>query len=63
MEAEGRTVPKLVRQLLAAGNESFYSRNADGVREVFDIRTDEKAAARKGSWLGSCDLACPRPWW
>ncbi len=32
MEAEGRTVPAWVKSMLASGRETFYARDADGVR-------------------------------
>jgi len=41
MEREGKAVPKVVRDLLASGQDSFYCRNGQPTRQVFDLASKQ----------------------
>jgi len=57
MEAEGRTVTPWVKDMLAAGRESFYGRNDAGARTYWDPTSGAaKVVAGNASWLYFSDL-------
>jgi 3-hydroxyacyl-CoA dehydrogenase len=57
MEAEGRTVTPWVKEMLALGRDSFFSRNADGRRTYWDpLSKAEKPIPVSDRWLLLSDL-------
>lgn len=57
MEKDGRTVPQWVKDMLAAGRESFYLRDAEGQMTYWDGQKGESVRLpTTGSWLILNDL-------
>jgi len=57
MEAEGREVPANVKRMLAAGRESFYGRNAEGLETYWDLAADREVVVPKSEgWLILSDV-------